>query len=98
MTAVFEALKIQELNVAQIAALVAGYGPTGTTVVNGLRTGTIIHNTETDQLMEYNGTTFITNASTAGFSPLPSGYWIKQADLSGPYVFTGSAMALASHV
>jgi len=37
------------------------------------------------------------NPLTAGYHQLPNGYWIKDSDNSGPYVFTGTAMVLAGH-
>jgi len=37
------------------------------------------------------------NPITQGYTKLPSGFWVRNSDVSGPWIFTGTAMVLALH-
>lgn len=49
---------LRNYTTAEIAALVAKFGPTGTQDANSIRVGTLVFNTTTSKVMFYNGTDF----------------------------------------
>ena len=48
--------RLRNYTTAEIAALVAKFGPTGTQDANAIRVGTLVFNTTTSKVMFYNGT------------------------------------------
>jgi hypothetical protein len=51
-------LSLRNYTTAQIAALVARFGPTGTQEVGAIKPGTLVFNTTTTKVMMYTGTDF----------------------------------------
>lgn len=49
---------LRNYTTAQLAALVAKFGPTGTQEVGAIKPGTLVFNTTTTKVMVYNGTDF----------------------------------------
>jgi len=51
-------LSLRNYTTAQITALVARFGPTGTQEVDAIKPGTLVFNTTTTKVMMYTGTDF----------------------------------------
>lgn len=52
-------LSLRNYTTTQVASLVTRFGPTGTQEANAIKPGTLIWNSTTAAVQEYNGTTFV---------------------------------------
>ena len=52
-------LSLRGYTTAQIASLIARFGPAGTQDANTIRTGTLIRNTSTDKVQVFDGLIFV---------------------------------------
>jgi hypothetical protein len=94
----FESMNIRPMDDSTLTTLANSQNGVSPDVV--LEDGSIAFNKTTGHLVMWNATSKSWGVipGTDGYTILDSGFWMRKADLSGPYVFDGTTMKLASHV
>ncbi len=99
--ALFESLNIRGFTNTDLANLALDNAPTNAMppqVV--LEDGSLAFNQTTGHLVKWDATggAWVPLPGTDGYTIVDNGFWVKKVDLSGPYVYDGTTMKLASHV